>query len=31
MVAAYLFGSTAEGELARDLDILVLLRNAVFP
>jgi predicted nucleotidyltransferase len=25
VVAAYLFGSSAEGELARDLDILVLL------
>lgn len=29
MVAAYLFGSAAEGELARDLDILVLLRPDV--
>lgn len=35
VVAAYLFGSAAEGEIARDLDILVLLRpdvdaNAVY-
>jgi predicted nucleotidyltransferase len=29
VVAAYLFGSAAEGELARDLDILVLLRPDV--